>query len=572
MENKKGDMIGINPEVIKKYGLSNSSWELAQYTFVNPTANRITINPFDPQVANTFNFPTQPTGVSSPFPSVSDPRTPSPLPSEGICYDTNNQKAWIGSQVGGNIATYSDNPPQTNPSSYTTYAYPTLLGAINLAFSPTSNVICAVSAGGFLVNFIDATTGAILATTPTGFLGQNWVTWNSVKNTFYVSATTFIYEFSATTYALLATIPTVVGATLQRSAFKSSTNEIFVVDNLFGNNQIFVIDCVLNVVSSTISTLPFVPEPFSIGYNPISDTLYVGSINASTGIRTLNATTQIFGANILPLTRISDFLIHTPTNSVYAVGRTLGISNLYRFNGTTNVLEFTTTFVQPTNIISLAFSPAQNIIYATSTDATTGLNSFTALQTATLYISGSGSSSYNDDVRDFFNNPAWVKKIFVYSDNNANFFQIYNRLWKDANGKEIKYPLNAGISVSTQQFQSRIGVLDFTDDDKLILGINQWLEGLVLEPNSNYTMILAFQQIKKSDLLSSYPSGGNRLINDLTDYVSQINPLRTYSMKDLNRVMPLNSGEFSVQPLNISDFNKALIEESNRISGECNKD
>jgi hypothetical protein len=573
MENKKGDMIGINPEVIKKYGLSNSSWELAQYTFVNPTANRITINPFDPQVANTFNFPTQPTGVSSPYPSVLETKTPAPVESLGICYDTNNQKVWIGSNVGGNIATYSDNPPQTNPSTFTNYAYPTLLGAINLAFSPTSNVICAVSAGGFLVNFIDATTGAILGTTPTGFVGQNWVTWNSVKNTFYVSMTTFIAEFSATTYALLALIPTAVGATLQRSAFKSTTNEIFVVDNSVGGNKIFVIDCTLNVVTAGIPSLGFVPEPFSIGYNPTTDTLYVSCIVATIGIWTLNATTHIWGANIAPTVRASDFIIHTPTNSVYAVGRSTVIGNLYRFNGTTNVLEFTTTFPQLTNILSLAFSPAQNIIYASADDGSGSgyLNTFTALQTATLYISGSGSSSYNDDVRDFFNNPAWVKKIFVYSDNNANFFQIYNRLWKDANGKEIKYPLNAGISVSTQQFQSRIGVLDFTDDDKLILGINQWLEGLVLEPNSNYTMILAFQQIKKSDLLTNIMPDG-RKIDDLAESVNQTNPLRTYSMKDLNRVMPLNSGEFSVQPLNISDFNQVLIEESNRISGECNKD
>ncbi|MCZ2140844.1 MAG: hypothetical protein LC096_05575, partial [Bacteroidia bacterium] len=555
MENKRGDMVGINPEIIKKYGLSNSAWELSQYTFVNPTPNRITINPFDPQVANTFNFPTQPTGLSSPYPSVSDPRTPSVFPSEGICYDTNNQKTWIGSSGGGFISTYSDNPPQTNPSSFVTYAYPTLIGAINLAFSPTSNIICAVSAGGFFVNFIDATTGLVLATTPTGFLGQNWVTWNSVKNTFYVSTTTFIIEFSAITYALLTLLPTVAGATLQRSAFKSVTNEIFVTDDSIGADRIFVIDCTLNIVTSTIATL-VIGQPFSIGYNPTSDTLYVGSI-LNLGIWTLNATTQVFGVDIAPTQYASDFLIHTPTNSLYVVNNSGIIGQLLRFNGTTNILEFITTFPQPSSILSLAFSPAQNIIYASSTDATTGLNSFTAIQTATLYITGSGGSSYNDDVRDFFNNPAWVKKIFIYSDSNANFFQIYNRLWKDANGKEIKYPLNAGISVSTQQFQSRIGVLDFSDNDKLILGINQWLEGLVLEPNSNYTMILAFQQIKKSDLLTNITPDG-RNIDDLAESVNRINPLKKYSMNDLNRIMPLNSGEFSVQPLNISDFNQAL--------------
>ncbi|MBK7363005.1 MAG: hypothetical protein IPJ01_11975 [Micavibrio sp.] len=561
MEKQKGDMIGINPEVIKKYGLSNKGWELAQYTFVNPTANRITVNPFDPQVANTFNFPTQPTGVSSPYPSVSEPKLPAPVESLGICYDTNNQKVWIGSNVGGNIATYSDNPPQTNPSTFTNYAIPTLLGAINMAFSPTSNVICAVGAGGFFANFIDATTGAILATTPTGFLGQNWVTWNSVKNTFYVSMTTFIAEFSATTYALLALIPTSVGATLQRSAFKPSTNEIFVVDNVFGGNQIFVIDCTLNVVSSIISTLGNVPEPFSIGYNPISDNLYVGSINAPTGIKILNATTQIWGANILPLVRVSDFLIHTPTNSIYAVGKGTVVANLYRFNGTTNVLEFTTTFPQLTNILSLAFSPAQNIIYGSADDGSgVGyLNTFTALQTATLYISGSGASSYNNDVRDFFYNPAWVRKMFIYSDNNANFFQIYNRIWKDANGEIMKYPLNAGISVSTQQFQNKIGVIDFPDDDKLILGINQWLEGLVLEPNSNYTIIIAFQQLEKSDLLTN--------VTIEADSVNEINPLKTYSMKDLDRIMPLNNGNF-IEPFSISGFNQALIEASKSVTSD----
>ena len=172
----------------------------------------------------------------------------------------------------------------------------------------------------------------------------------------------------------------------------------------------------------------------------------------------------------------------------------------------------------------------------------------------------SGSSNYNTDVRDFMNNPALVSKILIYSTNPTNFNQTFFQRNKDANGNEFSTPQTPSLSVGTMQFQAGIGMLKFTNRS-LILNINQWFEGLVIQPLSDLTMLLLYQQISKSDLLSIYPSGG---INPKDDYVSQINPVEKNSLEDLTRrMMPLNSSAYqAVKPFNVYEFNQALIEKS----------
>ena len=569
---KKNDLVGINPEVVKKYGLGNGEWELAQYTFVNPTSSRVNFSPFNPQTSVLFNYPTAPTNISSLLPSVYVPITIAPVTSVAVAYDTNNNKVWFGNNVGSSICTYSDNPPQTSPATFNTIAIPAQVNVTGIAFSPTSNVIAVVSSGGFVVTFIDATTEVVLANTPIGFLGANWIEYNSINNSFYVSTSNnFVGEFDAVTFAQVGgLIPLGIGVTPQRIAFDSNSNNIYIADDALGNNQIFKVDCTINAVVSTIPTGLQINSPYSVGFNSATNKLYVGSL-VNLGIWTLDTLTDTFISNIAPTKRAVDFLVHVSSNSVYAVGAIVN-GELNRFNGTSDTLEFTTLFTNTVNSISLAYSPVQNIIYSSSsTVAPFQLNSFIPSQVPTFYILSSGASDYNQDVRDFFNNPAWIRKIFIYSDNSTNFNQIFSQITKDANGNALYLPQNAGISVGVMQFQQRIGELDFPNKD-LILGINQWFEGLTIEPNSQYTMILVFQQIEKADLLSHYPLSSKHDIDDLAEYVNQINPIKKYSLQDLNRVMPLNSGEFkSVQPFSISKFNQLLIEETKTTYNGSNK-
>jgi len=569
----KKDLAGINPKVIEDFGLGNSDWELAQYTFVNPTSSRVTVSPFNPQVSVLFNYPTQPS-VSGTVPNTYTPITVAPARSIAVAYDTNNNKVWSGNRVLGSglVYTYSDNPPQTSPATFNTIAT-VQSGVSSISFSPTSNKIAVCSLTGFQVTIIDATTEVVLADTAIGFLGANWIEWNSIKNTWYVSTSSNqIAEIDCVTNALLTLIALPVGVIPQNIAFNPNNNTIYVCDKAFGNDQIFKIDCVLNVILSVIPTALYVNTPSSIEINPTLNKAYVGSF-VTTSIWTFDTLTDTFISNVTALYNASDFQIHPPSNSIYAVGQS-GSGQIIRINMSTDLVEFSLSFTQLLDRITLAFSPTQNIIYFGSDTAVPyQLNSLTAVS-STVYILGSGGSTYNDDVRDFFNNPAWVRKIFVYSDNNTNFNQIFSKVTKDANGNACFDPQNAAISVGTMQFQQRIGQLDFPDKD-LILGINQWFDGLTLEPNSNYTMILVFQQLKKSDLLSKYPIGSTNAIDDLADYVNQMNPLKKYSLKDLNTVMPLNSGVRQdinvIQPLNISDFNTALIEEAKIINDGSNK-
>jgi hypothetical protein len=128
-----------------------------------------------------------------------------------------------------------------------------------------------------------------------------------------------------------------------------------------------------------------------------------------------------------------------------------------------------------------------------------------------------GSEDYNETVRDLVYSPAWVRRIYIYSQSQSNFNQVINHLYKDANGNRRIVPRFPSLSVGINQFQGWIGQLNFDDDDRVecVLGINQWFRQVYIAPNSDITFLLIYNQIDKSKILSDSPCFNNTCTNKL---------------------------------------------------------
>lgn len=141
-----------------------------------------------------------------------------------------------------------------------------------------------------------------------------------------------------------------------------------------------------------------------------------------------------------------------------------------------------------------------------------------------------GSAEYNYTVRDFFNAPAWVRRIYVYSKNEVNLKQVITHLYKDANGVECQIPRIPSLSVGINQFQNWIAELDFPNKE-CVFGINQWFQNVLISANSDIGFLLIYKQIDKSELLSIASAYGD---STLCDEVSSCpNTVRDWSERDL---------------------------------------
>ena len=179
----------------------------------------------------------------------------------------------------------------------------------------------------------------------------------------------------------------------------------------------------------------------------------------------------------------------------------------------------------------------------------------------TFYITG--SSNYNFSVRDFFLSPAWVRRIYVYSQNNANLQQVITHLYKDANGNEVQMPRIPSMSIGINQFQGWIAELNF-DNKECVLGINQWFQNVLIKSGSEIGFLLIYKQIDKAELLSIGSTGETITSQVLFTYNSNV--VRRWSEKDLflndyTEVTPFKQNMFLgetedyVQPFDFSILN-----------------
>jgi hypothetical protein len=567
-------MLGISDKVAKDFGLGDDQWELMAFNLVNGTSVDISIDLFDPQVANTVNIPTIPS-PSLTLPPITYYLLQSPPLSsvvernQAMTYDINNSKVWTGALLG--IGVIQSINEITNVVNSTQLLLQDSITGV--AYSVTSNKVIFGSDISATVTILDGTTEAILANTALAGGGVSYIIWNSIKNTWYVARKSKqVDEVDCVTNALVSSIFLSGTATPRSIAFDSVTNRIYVTDDSsplgIDANEVFEIDCATNTVLSVISTTGIIARPFGIGFKYVSGvpTLYLGSYY-NAGIYAYNLITT--SSTAISLTSFStNFLVHPTSNTVYSGGWLGGTSGeLLLIDSLTNLVTNTInyTFVTLQKIVNITYSPTTNNLYFSTQQPIEGLN--TLLPPTAFYISG--DSDINQIVRDGFYSPYWIRRLYFYSSNTQNFNQNFFLLTKDANGNLCEFPQVPSLSVATLQFQAGIGLVDYPNKE-FILGINQWYKELKVVANSELSLILVYQQLEKSDLLSYIDKTGRGIgASDIKSITNQDVP--KYNLEQLNFIMPVNAlvlpKDEIITPLNVQELNNIL---SNAITNSSN--
>jgi hypothetical protein len=558
-------MIGISDKVAKDFGLGDDQWELMAFNLVNGTSVDISIDLFDPQVANTVNIPTSPSPslISPPFTYnfiQSPPLTTALYRNTTITFG--NSKVWTGDDsalLSGDIQSTNENTFVVNTINLPAQVGNSITG---ISYSATSDKIIVGGSTTTVVTILDATTETIITNTALVGAGVSYIIWNSVKNTWYIARTTKqVDEVDCVTNALVSSILLSGTANPRSIAFDSVTNRIYVTDDSsplgIDANAVFEIDCATNTVISTISTTGIIARPFGIGFKYVSGvpTLYLGS-TFNAGIYAYNLITT--SSTAISLTSFStNFLIHPTSNTVYSGGWLGGTSGeLLLIDALTNTVTDTINYTQLQKIVNITYSPTTNNLYFSTYQFIGGLNNL--LPPTAFYISG--DSNINQIVRDGFYSPYWIRRLYFYSSNTQNFNQNFFLLTKDANGNLCEFPQVPSLSVATLQFQAGIGLVDYPNKE-FILGINQWYKELKVVANSELSMILVYQQIEKSDLLSYIDKAGKGVGSMTYDGLANVQAQK-YNLNQLDYIMPVNAlvlpKDEIITPLNVQELNNIL--------------
>lgn len=535
-------MKGIKDKYARKWGLADDKWQEMSFTIVNPTNSDATIDFFNPQIANTFNYPTQPTSTS------------------------------------GTISIVSTIPTVTNDGSY-------------CAYNPINNTVFFSKNLNKSVAVIDCTTNLIIATVGVGVLPLG-IAYNSQSNKMYVcnNGGNDVGIVDCSTNTFLTSV--LVGNAPYKIAYNPSSNRMYVTNNI--SNDVSIIDCFTDTV---IATIPVGNNPIGIEYNPLNNRMYVCN-STSSNLSVIDCSTDTVIATLPIGTSPKDITYNSLNNTMYISDATNNV--VYVLDCITNLV--TSTITVGTSPSGLSYDTLNNTVYVCnfgsdnisvidcSTNTVIGLpfavtskpngtcynsvnkttytvdlqdvNVFFQPQTATLYITG--DSNYNFVVRDGFNSPYWVDRMYFYSQNVPNFNQTFFKVTKDANGNFEEEPNVPSLSVSTMQFQSGIGIVKYPNKS-LVLGINQWFKGLLIKAQSQITIIFVYQQLEKSYLLSASKNADLYIDRDFDDSVNRRNPIQKFKLEDLNDIMPLNNGDYEIVPFSISNFNNILLNESNKL-------
>ena len=539
-------MSKLNEKTAKRFGLEGD-WDEVIFTAHNPTNSDVLFDLFSPLVVLQNNVPNTPFGYVQP-PVVEGVYSPIPTPipvvpnypllnaidnypvisnDNTMIYDSVHNRmymTYVDSTVIPNkwYLTWKD---AVNPFMTTSLLMATgsPINVVDTAISTTSNKLFVLTASGQILIYNTNTNTYIgFVTIPSlGVLVCDRIEWNSVKNTLYISvfSTDDIWEMDATTHLFVAIIVNPAGSKPFALAFKASTNEMFVTYE--GTSAIAKIDCTLNTVSTIIGA-SITANPTTIFYNPNNDLVTYGS-QLNVGVRTFNATTLVFLPAVIALA-ILDIELYYPDDKLYLLES--GVNNVVVADSNTlAVVDNVATTVNSGTRAEIAFYVPDDQLY---------YNVFTGTKVKVGRISRGnlkfwidGSAGYNFSVRDFFTNPCWVRRIYIFSKDENNFKQVINHLYKDANGHEFQIPLIPSLSVGINQFQGWIAELDFPNNE-VVFGINQWFKDVLIEKRSELTMLLIYKQIDKSAMISSV---GLKTAWDETSKYN--NTLRKWSERDL---------------------------------------
>ena len=512
-------MVNISKKNKELYNLGKGD-NLIQFDLSNPTTSDVTYDLF-----NTTTLSLVPT-VANPVvaPSVVSANVPVGTAPEGIAFNPISNTMYVCNNATNDISVIDCN---TNSVIFT----------ILIASAPQAISYCSANNTMYIgtnigsVIVIDCDANTVIATILNGGVG---LAYNPINNSMYGCSSIFGYisviNCNTNTFTTIAVVLNPINI-----SYNSLSNTMYYTSTL----AVVIIDCNTN----TIIGSPIIIGSYFITYNSLNNSMYISNTpllsisvidcNTNTVILTIPTTGAIVALTYLPLT-----------------------NNIYFCNFTVNSIDVidcnTNTVINTIPIGGFPFDIAYNFLSNTVYNTNVGGSTVSVISPLIPQVSYIGGSfDYNAFIQDVINNPVGVDRMVIVSQNNGNFNQVLNVVYKDANGIETQNPFIPSLSVGISQFQSGIGKVDFPNSE-LVLGVNQYLSNFLVKANSEVKVLLIYKQLEKSKLLSDKKGMFGRL-------EIKCNPIQTLKPNsdapfDYFPIIPIIPTKPSIRPFSIRDI------------------
>lgn len=425
--------------------------------------------------------------------------------------------------------------PISNPS-VVTYTSPVGLSPFYSAISSVNNNVYVTNAGSSSVSIISAVTGLIVGTisisgVPSGITynsnsdsmyvadangsiyiiscGNNTVTsvislsfspssivYNSQDDIIYISnsAINNIYVFDCGVNSIIGS-PIFIGGGTSPSlmGYNSYNNTLYICNT--SSNDISVINCNTNTLS--VPSISVGANPSGISYCPINNSMYVCNVNSNDVYVIDCDTNSVVSSPILIGLNPQGIAYNSITNTIYV--SCISSNEVYIINCYTNLLIGSpiNTGIK-TNPYGVSYNQNNNSIYICNS-STNDVTILSPLVPQVPYVSG--STSYNEFLRELQNTPKRVGHISLLVDNISQQYVPYEILKRDANGNQETYVKLPNTYTSVNQSQISVCYLSFGEKE-LVLDNTTILSRYTILPTTSVKMVIYYDEIDKSDMLS----------------------------------------------------------------------
>lgn len=462
--------------------LENKNENLVQFNVVNTTPNPIDVTLFDTSLGLS-NIPTSPTYINQSNTVFNSFGTPIGL--------TFFQDLATNTNTGELYASFSSTYIQKYNSSGVLISTLNIVGSFQISrlnYNSNNNNLYAYDNNGRLY-IVDCNTFTNTATINLLFTGLFDSTFDSVNNTiYYTNSSTIILAFNCNTNTF-SNILSIY--TLNFVGYNSLSNQLYIGTSI---NTCIIYDIATSTFSPTIILFPTLTR--TLNYNPSNNSVYVGS-QATSNVYVINCNLNTI-ASTINLGGVIPFLFafdYTQNNFYISSFST----NVAVINCTSNSLI--STIVNPSASIGISFDDSSNSVYFVSQGTNNIQQVTTTGITATPYYI-SGSANYNYFLNNLNSEPVQIQMIRLFVQNQE---QLYNQLQLtkiDSNGNQIflpDFPIN---QVSIMQQQGNIGEISFKD---VVFDGRTYINQYQLNGNETVSFEIYYTQLNLTSASATFP-------------------------------------------------------------------
>lgn len=470
----------------------NKEWYAVEFGFNNPTPVPYTIdlfNGYNQVPFQTYPNPiTPPSSVSSTISTVTNP--------SGVAFNSLNNTLYVNSGNSNFISVIdvSSNTVITTIS--------TLRASFYIIYNPTFNTMYTSTPNDDVVTVIDCSTNTVSTTITVGD-SPFGLAYNPINNCVYVAngiaGTISVINCSSNTVTSTIT----VGSTPFGIAYNSLYNSMYVSNQ--SSSNVSVIDCTTNTVTSTFSVTGVLSL---ITYNTLSNTMYVGDLTSG-NVRVINCATNTVTTSI-SVGNVPFDLSYSELNNVIFVANS-GSDDVSVIDCSSNTV--TSTVSVGTTPLAIVFIPTFNYLYVANS-VSDNVSLMISNTPIVAYISG--TTDYNQFVTELNNIPKRARQMRLIVDSANQLSVPLNILKRDANGNFCNAPKIPTEYRDANNYQGLICDMPF-EPKELILNNQMIISQYTIAPNSTVKMVLYFDEIDMSDLLSEKLNVYNQIETKVED-------------------------------------------------------